>query len=98
MNSATSVPDLYCLSPLQHNQCSVERGLAVAPSIDEFSLERGQTSVPADWQPTPQLVLQLSDLLGKLFAPLPFALIDCIHGGGEEQTDCFVDMLFCCDG
>lgn len=92
------MPNLHSIPALQHDQSPIQRLLAVTTSIDEFASQSRQTSAPANRQTSTQLVLDFTHLLHEVTAALAFTLGDGVHGAGEKEADCFVDVCFGSDG
>ena len=91
--------ELDGIPPLKNDQGSVESLLRVAPRLDKLSTQRRQGRTPADRETPAQLVLDLGDFLHQLLATaLARALVDGVHGRGQEEPYRLVDVCFCGHG
>lgn len=79
-----------------------QRRLTIPPTRHKLPPQRPQTRTPPNRQSPAQLLLHLPNLLHQLSIPThtttdtagALALCDGIHGGGEEETNGFIDVRF----
>jgi len=83
---------------LQSHERAIQGRLTKALAFNQFAAQVRQAGVPADSQPALELGLNTVDLIAELAAALVATLVDSIHGGAEEETNGFVDVLFGGDG
>lgn len=93
----TLIPETNGIPSLQDHQGPIQRLLTVSLTIDHLLAQRRQTGAPADGESPLQLCLNAVDFFVELTAALVATLVDCIHGGAQEQTDGFVYVHLGCD-
>lgn len=98
----TTISQPHCLSSLQHMQRSGQGSLTVPSTLNELSFQRSETGAPTDGQPSSQLLFNFADLFHQISVTAEsastFTLRDCVHGTGQEEADCFINVVLFSDG